>query len=302
MSSGFRAKDFSQLIRRSSKYLISEKFYDAMDMESDDLQDYDKSCSIIKVNKKAIEMKPICKKYLRFLDKSKLWGDVESGYDVSLLLNYWLYEKLIDIYGDKSNHDIMLGFTDLQMKWGYSKYNRDGEPYYQKCMPDPSKVNYDDWKNRKKLYDYYVDYNELVYMAQNHDRDCKYYQKTKEIISLCGQLENECLPEKNCPDFYDQCKPYKSDNLLPSLQCHDRMQNQIADEETPEQSAEDDRAVSGFQEASASAQGTQPTPESSDIGTKVTNSVLGAAPVLLTATMLYRVPGFAGSVEVEQIV
>ncbi|GAB69673.1 CYIR protein [Plasmodium cynomolgi strain B] len=175
MLSSYRSTDSSGLYRKSSKELYSERFYEDMDMESEDLHYYNEKCNNITVKKHKDQMIPICTKYLRFLDKSKSWGYVNSRYDISLLLNYWIYEKLTEIYGDNSSDDIMLGFVDLQMKWGYFDYNRKTyDPYYKNCQPDLDKVNHVDWKHRKKLYDYYVDHDYVINMAASFDNECTY--------------------------------------------------------------------------------------------------------------------------------
>ncbi|SCA60806.1 Plasmodium vivax Vir protein, putative [Plasmodium vivax] len=313
MAPRVKSRDFSQLFQISERELYSEKFYDAMDMESDDLKDYDDKCSKITVKKANEEIIQICKKYLRFLDTSKEWIGLFSVYDVSLLLNYWLYEKLIGIYGEENNEDIILGFTDLQMKWGYPQSKRYYESYYQKCKPKLSIVNHKDWKNRKELYDYYVDFNHLYNMAKFRDEKCEHYNKIKEKSSLYDHFAPLCESKgDDCPDFYEKCEPYNPKNVLHELRCHAEMQAAPAralhpspdtrDTEAQTLQSDGPRDYSQFQPPVESTQDTHSTSQSSDIKTKVTNSVLGAAPVLLTATMLYRVPGFAGSVEAEQII
>ncbi|KMZ77107.1 hypothetical protein PVIIG_05610 [Plasmodium vivax India VII] len=270
-----------------------------MDMESDDLQDYHEECSKIKVKNKENEMIPICKKYLRFIDKSKSWGDVKYGYNVSLLLNYWIYKKLTEIYGDKNSQDIMLGFVDLQMRWRYFNKSRDKEPYYEKCKPDDELVNHTDWENRKALYDYCVNYDYLSMMANSLDKECEYYKKIQEKKSLYEHFESECLPPKNdCPNFFVQCEPYNPKYVLHKLHCHAEMQKAASETlgqspgtrytAEPNQGHEGDGGPFQFQAAGAVTQDTPSTSQPSDIKTKVANSVLGAAPVLFTGTMLYR--------------
>ncbi|CAI7723955.1 Plasmodium vivax Vir protein, putative [Plasmodium vivax] len=298
MSSRSSSTLFSELYKKSSKDLYSEKFYDAMDMESDDLQNYEKKCNEIFVREAKDQMILICKKYLRFLDTSKTWSGQFTKFDVSLLLNYWLYEKLIGIYGDRNSKYITFGFSDLQLIWGYFDYKPDDESYYKKCKPDPSNVNHEDWENRKKLYDYYVDYDYLNMMANFHDNKCEYYKKIQDKKSLYEYFEEECSPEKNnCPDFYKECESYNPKYVLPNLHCHAEMQAAaraldqspgIRDDAAQRLGHEAGGGRSQFQEAAESTQDTHPTSQSSDIGTKVSHSVLGAAPVLLTATMLYR--------------
>ncbi|KNA02257.1 hypothetical protein PVNG_04488 [Plasmodium vivax North Korean] len=289
-----------RLYGKSTKDLPSEKFYDAMDMDSPDLQKYDRTCNDIKVKNHREQMIPICKKYLRFLDTSKEWIELFSAYDVSLLINYWIYEKLIRIYGDKESNDFIMGFSDLQMMWGYFDYGRKRETYYKKCWPDPSKFIHDDWEKRKELYNYYVDSNYLFMMANVNDDKCKYYKIIEGKKSLYEHFESECLPpKKNCPNFYDQCKPHNPKYVLPNLHCYAEMQKAASETllqspDTGNDLAQKQQLEPGddnpqFERAAASTQDAQSISQSYDIRTKVANSVLGTAPVLFTATMLYRV-------------
>ncbi|CAI7718363.1 Plasmodium vivax Vir protein, putative [Plasmodium vivax] len=290
MSSSSGSPDFLSLYGDNTKELYTERFYDAMDKEPTDLEIYDHKCKDIIVNKKTgkEEMILICKKYLRFLDKSKSWRDVVFGYDISLLLNYWLYEKIIGIYGSDNDELIKQGFSALQQIWDIFDSSRSEESYYKKCKPNLKIVNHTDWDKRKELYDYCVDCDTLYPMAIAFDKGCKYYKIIEQKTSLYEHFERECSTENNCPDFYDQCKIYKPDILLPYLQCYDEMQRQKVATKPLAQSPETVRDDSGLQRDSASTQDTHPTSQSSDIKTKVTQSVLSAAPVLLTGTMLYR--------------
>ncbi|VUZ93902.1 PIR protein [Plasmodium vivax] len=304
MSSSSGSPDFLELYGKSSKELFSERFYDALDMESPDLQNYEQKCNHIKVKNHEDQMIPICKKYLRFLDTSKTWIGLFSVYDVSLLLNYWLYEKLIGIYKDRTNEDITFGFTDLQFKWGYFDYSLKNEPYYQKCMPDPSKVNHEDWEKRKQLYEYYVDFDTLFGSAIGYDTLCKkYYEKIKLMSSVYKYFEGKCSTQGySCPQIFYKFDNKNPDYKLEKLPCHKQMEQAIAAAAAAAQTklssshhqSESERRSGAPSDGYGSSRNelgildTESSPESSDIKTKVANSVLGAAPVLLTATALYR--------------
>ncbi|KNA00898.1 hypothetical protein PVNG_05825 [Plasmodium vivax North Korean] len=230
----------------------------------------------------------ICEKYLRFLDKSASWSGVSSFYDVSLLLNYWIYHKLTNIYGDKNTNDINIGFGVLQGKWSTFDSSRLEQSYYEKCKPDHTKVIHEDWKDRKELYDYYVNYDTLFTMVQGYPLKCEeYVEYFKEIVSVYKNFEGKCSPEKhNCPNFFYELKNKnpvdKLKNLSPSMR-GDSLHSTVPNVGVPP------HGVDGALPYSAgSSRDTQSTPQSSDIQTKVTNSVLGAAPVLFTGTMLYR--------------
>ncbi|SCA60837.1 VIR protein [Plasmodium vivax] len=294
MSSGAESTDFLALYKKSSKELYSEKFYDAMDMESTDLQNYDHKCNDIIVNQNEKgEMIKICKKYLRFLDKSKTWSGLFLAFDISLILNYWLYDKVTHIYGTTKSDVIGIGFGALQGKWDTFDKSRRENSYYKQCKPEPSKVNHEDWKNRKKLYDYYVDFETLHGNGSTYDEVCKeYYRKIKEMIPVCKYFQGKCSPSGtySCPDNYSKCTEKNLETALKGLPCY----HTLKDTEVP--NLDDDSAHQPprhEERAQDTADGSEAATDkqlggNSGIGTKVSHSVLGAAPVLLTATMLYR--------------
>ncbi|VUZ95025.1 PIR protein [Plasmodium vivax] len=304
MASGYGSTIFSELYRKSSKELYSERFYEAMDMDSQDLQKYDSKCNDIRVTKSKDQMIPICKKYLRFLATSKEWSGIFSGFDVSLLLNYWLYEKLNDIYGPDYNELIRFGFSALQLIWAYFDDSRIREQYYNNCKPLFEIVNHQEWKNRKKLFEYYVNYDTLFRMAQGFSAKCKeYVEYFKEMISVYKDFEGKCSPEKhNCPNFFYEFKNKNPVDKLEILSCYtqidqkrtaaakDRlsMRGDSLHSTVPKVGVPSHGVDGALPHSAGSSRDTQSTSQSSDIGTEVSHSVLGAAPVLLTATMLYR--------------
>ncbi|SBS95745.1 PIR protein [Plasmodium ovale] len=285
--------DFSSLFQRSPKEFFSEKFYDAMNSDSLDLDDYTQKCNKIMVSKEKDNMITVCKNFLRFLEKSIAWNGVNSGYDISLLLNYWLYNELMGIYGPDRFSEISIAFGALQYIWEYHVYYPKNEVYHKKCKPELSKVYHQDWDKRKKLYDYYVDYDTLFTMAKSYDDDkCEYYKKIEENKSLYEYFEEECKPEKhNFPEFYDECKKYNPNLVLSKLPCHSK----IISQRTVPAAAKPGTTHHHEVHVQDSAARGLPTgseieviPEISNIGTRVGHSVLGVAPFLLSATALYR--------------
>ncbi|GAB69848.1 CYIR protein [Plasmodium cynomolgi strain B] len=175
LSSG--SMDFSRLYLMSSKDLDSEKFYDALDSDFSNIHSYYPICNSELESKKKSDMIPICKKYLRFLDKSEFWGSTRNEYDVSLLLNYWLYDKLNDLFGAINTIEIEIGFGALQYIWAYNEKNQTHKPYYQKLKPNINIFKEPDWEKRKQLYEYYVDFDTLFKYAIIYDNYCEKYYK-----------------------------------------------------------------------------------------------------------------------------
>ncbi|KMZ95770.1 hypothetical protein PVMG_06156 [Plasmodium vivax Mauritania I] len=168
--------------------------------------------------------------------------------------------------------------------------------YNKRCNPNIKIFNEKHWEKEKKLYEYYVDYNYLFFMAKSYDDNCEYYKKIIEIIPIYKYFEDECSPGKsNCPEFYKRYKSYNPEELLSNLKCY----NQIEVDGSPKFAAATEGDSSrteqptragdpGLSQLSADLQNAKATHDMSGIGKKVSHTVLGAAPVLLTATALYK--------------
>ncbi|SBT84504.1 PIR protein, partial [Plasmodium ovale] len=103
----------------------------------------------------------------------------------------------------------------------------------------------------------------------------------------------------NCPEFYEKCKEYKPENVLSKLLCHEKIARERADAQAAERPDAMQHTLRSEQDIEvgplgpsvpglASDSETEVTSETSPIGTKVGQSVLGITPVLLTASALYR--------------
>ncbi|SBT53116.1 PIR Superfamily Protein [Plasmodium ovale wallikeri] len=90
--------NFSELFQKSSKKLNSEKFYDALNNVSPDLSKYQAECKNINVRSHHDQMAKICEKYLSYLESCEALNNKNFSYDVSKLMNYWLYDKITNIY------------------------------------------------------------------------------------------------------------------------------------------------------------------------------------------------------------
>ncbi|SBT53317.1 PIR Superfamily Protein [Plasmodium ovale wallikeri] len=270
-----RSMDFS-----SSKELISEKFYDAMNSDYSDLSKYSQKCNEITVK------------------SSKIWNEGNSQYDISILLNYWIYEKLTGIYGDDDNDKITSVFIALQYVWQYYNYTPKIEAYHQKCNPNIDVVNHPDWNKRKEFYDYCIDYNTLYVTATNYDNKCEeYYKIIRSKIPLYQYFGQKCLTDQNnCPIFYKQCERYNPESFISILPCHSEIQKKEAAAKASERHSPSEKELgtrahgygSELPGIESGIHDTESTFETTEIGKKVGHSVLGVAPVLLAATALYR--------------
>ncbi|VVA00324.1 PIR protein, partial [Plasmodium vivax] len=204
--------------------LFSENFYNNMNKDHNDLSNYSKYCDIT-WGKKEHQVKEICKKYIRYLETSDELNFVNPAYDVCTLLNYWTYVKLTEIFGlENSLDDIELAFGNLQYVWN-QLYHYTGKSFnHNKCKPNFETNNHKDWLNRKKLYDYYVDYNTLKNMAEIFDGNCEYYKRINDMQTIFDYFDSLYAtdPEK-CPPIYNVCQSYNPKNMLSTLPCHKKL-------------------------------------------------------------------------------
>ncbi|SBS93345.1 PIR Superfamily Protein [Plasmodium ovale curtisi] len=281
----------------SSKELYSEKFYDSLNYDYSDLSNYHGKCNNIAVRGKTEEMIRMCERILSNLENSTVLNIANSSYDVCTLFNYWIYDTLTRIYGAEKTTEIEIAFSSLQLIWGYLNYNPKNLNFYKTCKPNFDIVNHSDWKQRKELYDYCINYDLIGPLCKNFDEKCmQYYQYIKEKSSLYEHFEKICTPEQsNCPQFYEKCKAHNPTLVLPTLICHEKFKS-----DDPPEEATDLKTSAGHEfQPGAHVPGTGVpelavgpdtglTKEHNDIGKTVGHSVLGIAPVLLSATALYR--------------
>ncbi|SCA59588.1 Plasmodium vivax Vir protein, putative [Plasmodium vivax] len=298
--------------------LPSKKIYNDMNKEYAVLSNYSTECDSITWPKYADALKKICKKYITYLETSKELKLGKPDYNVCIPLNYWLYDKLTEIFVDENNLDnIRLAFGNLQLVWS-KLYLYSRRTNHNKCKPEFETDNHEDWKNRKELYDYYVDYKELSFQAQLYDHKCMYYEEIKERQKLFDYFNRICYSSTNkCPQFYYDFKSYNIQNVISTLRCHKQVEQEKSAALAPEKDtkegplhepAETKTQLTTFgvrpgeTNRNDGSHITHSTPQISGIVKKVSESVLFTAPVLLTTTALYRVHGFVGSVEEEQII
>ncbi|SBT73598.1 PIR protein [Plasmodium ovale] len=273
--------------------LHSVKFYNDINKDDSELSNYTQQCEKLNVKKDNDEMKTVCKMFLRHLEKSSVWNFENHGYDICLLLNYWIYDKLTNIFGGKDASDI--AFSNFQYIWSYpEEYITKNTSCKQKCKYEIDVYKDDDWKERKEFYEYCVDYDMINGLINFSGDKCNYfYEYIKRKEELYKQFQHICSTESaKCPKFYEECKEKDPNLLLSKLHCRDEMDQKKA---AAHASAFQSESASGLRSPVSGLSGdeygsskTETASGTSQIGTKVGQSVLGVAPVLLTATALYR--------------
>ncbi|SBT56516.1 PIR Superfamily Protein [Plasmodium ovale wallikeri] len=267
------------------KELNSERFYQDREISYSDLHNYGKQCDSIIARKQISHMKHLCKIIIKYLEESAQWkeNDSENEYDECILLNYWLHDKLSKAFVHEKSY-INIAYGNIETIWANLVNDRRETSYHNKCKPLYNKIlKYDDWKKGKELYDYCINYKYIEQMCQFQYENCgEYCEYVEKRSYLYDYFEKACATKESyCPHFYDKCKGYNPNIVLKTLKCPAKIKTPRA--AAPEASAMHHRAEQE-EEFVSGAIGS----ETSDIGTKVGHSVLGVAPVLLTATALYR--------------
>ncbi|SBT74524.1 Plasmodium vivax Vir protein, putative, partial [Plasmodium ovale] len=289
MAAGTSDAGLTYLFGETPKELFSEKFYQKRNVDILELNKYKDYCNDINFPKKIGQMKYLCKQILRYLEHSEQWEENKSVYDECILLNYWVYDTL-DKYFNHNTDDTNNAFGTLQLKWSYLIDDSSKTTFYKKCKPLYDMFKHHDWKRRKELYDYYVDFDTLSRTAKVIPSKCEEYYKIIEgKKSLYNHFENECLSnEYNCPELYKKFPDYNPNKVLSSLPCHEQIEAQKAAAEASRRALASQQYHGKGIQPGSNFPGAGLTQENSEIGTKVGHSVLGVAPVLLTATALYR--------------
>ncbi|SBS95343.1 PIR Superfamily Protein [Plasmodium ovale curtisi] len=125
----------------------------------------------------------ICENFLRYLENCEALNNSSFSYHVSILLNYWLYDKLTNIYKDNNTNEISIGFGSLLLIWDKINYPKKNEPYYKKCKPNLNMVNHPDWNKRKDInpmlvltclqYDHQVEKEKAAAQARHMPQDSR---------------------------------------------------------------------------------------------------------------------------------
>ncbi|SBT54858.1 PIR Superfamily Protein [Plasmodium ovale wallikeri] len=275
MASGDPDTQFATLLGYSLSDLPSERFYQNREYGNLGLNKYGAHCNSITYPKQNGHMRNVCKKILKYLEQSEKWKKNVSEYDECILLNYWVYDKLAYYFGAGQTLDMKNAFGSLQLIWGYLVDDSKKPNYYNKCKPLFREIlDYSDWKRRKELYDYYVDFKTLYGTARDYSEKCEeYYKKIEAKKSLYDHFGDSCLNNNyDCPELYKKCESYTAP----------------AEASARALSLQQSQGHGHVLQSGPHPPGTVFTEQNSDIGKKVGQSALGVAPVLLTATALYK--------------
>ncbi|KMZ83391.1 hypothetical protein PVBG_06294 [Plasmodium vivax Brazil I] len=271
--------------------LHSDRFYQKLNLNYEDVEKDYAECNEFSGSSSKYKIKRICTQLLKYLESSAKISDKEnSAYDDCLLLNYWIYSTLVKKYY-KNSYNAIHAFAELQSVWNDLIKNSSKTAYYDKCQPDFHMVMKDDWRKRKELYDYCVDYDMLQKMLPYYKTHCEeIYKYLKEKDALYKEYSKHCSVAGNnmCPQFFSKCEKKDPNILLNMLDCYAEMQSKEAlkKEERPattETAPGPTEARAGLPTDSQKARtGTNPVTNSGNV-------LLGVVVTSMTSGALYKV-------------
>ncbi|SCA59646.1 VIR protein [Plasmodium vivax] len=290
-------EEIISLLESPSSDLLSGKFYNDLNHNTEGSGKYLKYCDLLNSVHKGKIFKIYCAQMVKYL-KTKYSTTNRKNYefDDCTLLNYWIIGKLVQYYGSHTDSNFIQAFGALKLIWS-------------NIIPDDSSIssnnicnslfdiyNQADWYKRKEFYDYCVDYDTLLNTANSYDKSCEeYYMYIESKIPIYKHIKKLCTPENaiTCPNFYAKCKERDPQILLSKLKCHTRMQEKMA--ALKKGKATDDAVTYPDQGADSALTGRtglqdplQKSHGSSSTVTKASNAFLGVVVTSMTSGFLYK--------------
>ncbi|KMZ83357.1 hypothetical protein PVBG_06351, partial [Plasmodium vivax Brazil I] len=161
-----------------------------------------------------------CAKLLYYLKNKQISNKQNAQYDTCPLLNYWVYSKLNMILNSYNSTDISQRFAQIVRIWNDFILDVLKKTNNETCEPMSNIVAYEDWKKRKELYEYYVDYSHIYKSLSFIPDRCEEFHKYVESKkTLYEHFKKFCYPHKKdgCPELYTKYEEYHPDKVLSTL-------------------------------------------------------------------------------------
>ncbi|KMZ89592.1 hypothetical protein PVBG_03313 [Plasmodium vivax Brazil I] len=281
--------------------LPSDNFYRTLDHNNEHLGKYYAECKEFSSNKKYIGLRRYCAVVLNYLENIYKKSEKQNwAYDDCLLLNYWIFGKIYEQQNDLTKSAISFG--ELQILWYRLVEDTTRISSNNKCEPHSIIATQNDWRKRKELYDYCVDYDTLQQIITNYDtlkdmnpyydKYCKQiYKYLKEKDKLYKEYKENCFTSepKNCPDFFTKCANKDPTILLNKLSCSEEMQRNEALSSKKEGPATTETDPGLTAVASSLPTDSQISHEGTNPVTNTGNVLLGVVVTSMTSGALYKV-------------
>ncbi|KMZ82174.1 hypothetical protein PVIIG_03428 [Plasmodium vivax India VII] len=209
-----------------SSELYSQIFYNKLN-NLNDFSAYFERCEKLSSIRKYKNVKITCAKLLKYLESETISRNTDK-YDVCMLLNFWVYSRLFNVLNPKGINVVNIAYGELQQIWNDFIDNKLRKPENETCKPIHNLALYNDWKERKELYEHYVDYDDFSKTLVGWPERCKEFYKYVESKKTLYEHFNKDCPSENeykCPNFYSEYEKYHPDTVLSQLICHEEMKN-----------------------------------------------------------------------------
>ncbi|GAW83950.1 variable surface protein [Plasmodium gonderi] len=185
-----------------------------------ELRVYYNICEFFNKTHRSDFFRRLCSVLLWYLStENTIINEENNDYNNCELLNYWIYSRLSWIYDRISDH-ITYMFGNLQLLWnsliGTSRFSS----FYNKCSPKFKMPYYNNWMERKKLYDYCIDYEKILLFAENYkDKREIFFNYFKIKTELYDKFNKICSKGKTqeCPEFFNNCKKSSPSEALKKI-------------------------------------------------------------------------------------
>ncbi|VUZ99664.1 PIR protein [Plasmodium vivax] len=274
--------------------LPSGEFYRKLDDDYEDIKNYYKDCSSLFPLNKGRQIRIHCAQLVKYLKtKSRRLGQGSYSFDDCILLNYWIYGKFVNTYNSNYSPEFVKAWGMLEYLWNDIVDKLPNKSLYKICKPDSSITTQPYWKERKELYDYYVDFTYLKVTANNYQNCKEYYNYIRSKTRLYEHFEKYCSPvhTKICPDLYETYMLYKPDEVLHTLNCHDSIveeeklqKKELLQVKPAEANEVQESGVIGHGLSDSS----KTSSSNNNIVTKTGNTLLAVVVTSMTSGALYR--------------
>ncbi|GAW84596.1 variable surface protein [Plasmodium gonderi] len=216
---------FGQLAISFGGYLISEQFYYKLD-NLDSFREFFEYCKSLESMERGQALKIYCAKILKYLKSNSEHIDKQDTYNVCELLNYWLATRLSAIVGYMNHTYVINVFLEISYIWNDFIMNNFNNNHHKICNPKVDMISLSDWRKRKEVYDYFVDYAYLSGMSRILVNPSDYCTHIRNKISIYNYFNDKCASDQTgfCDEFktkYKACSPY---DLLLRFKCSEEVE------------------------------------------------------------------------------
>ncbi|GAW84054.1 variable surface protein [Plasmodium gonderi] len=226
-------------------YLTSEDFYERIE-NVQNLSEFSARCEHLRTMKNGMNVRNACVKLLKYLKYNAESLNKRDAYDVCELLNYWLIARLSANVGYNDKEQTIDAFAAIANIWNEFTSDVLKKPYHESCNPLMSIIGLRDWRQRKDVYEYYVNYEYLKGMSRIQKSHKGYCTYIRNKVSLYSYFDHTCKSDETqfCTVFqtkYKDCDPH---NLLLDFQCEEEMNMRML-EASPDLQLHEDTYLQG---------------------------------------------------------